>query len=65
MPGSDENLARLVELEEEHAKREKDKDATERWNAFFNILIVVGIVWFVWANWPAVKAWLVLIGLFS
>ena len=58
-------IARLVELEEERSKREKKKESSEGWNALCNLLIFVGVVWLVWANWPAIKAWLVLIGLFS
>lgn len=53
-------IARLVELEEERAVREKAKETSESWSALWSLMIFAGIVILVWVNWPTIKAWLLL-----
>ena len=55
MPDSDKSLARLVELEEERAKREKSKAFSEACSAFGWLLFLGLAIYFFW---PLIRLWL-------
>ena len=56
MPNDKENLARLVQLEEERAKREKTKDFSEGLSALGWLIFFGLAIYFVWKFWTAFTA---------
>ena len=56
MPEDKENLARLVQLEEERAKREKAKEFSEGLSALGWLLIFGVVIYLVWQFWTAFTA---------